>query len=492
MSLSADSSLAPENRPNRTHVTSAARANAVSLGCFFGAVYFVQGIGEPTEGLIAQPVRSLLRNWDCSATEITLFATLLSVPWWFKPLYGLLSDFVPLAGYRRRSYLLVSTAATVAGLLYVAFAPLTEPSLAWLLAVLLIPTVGVAFSDVVADALMVEKGQPTGLTGRLQSIQWTCMQAASVIVGSLGGYLSQHGLQRTGFLICAFATLATFLLTVFYVQEEPQPRRRGEWSRAVRELKHAAQQRAVWAVGAFLFLWNFNPFSTSVLYLYMTDELGLSEQFYGHTVSLMSGAMMFASMAYGFYCRRVAFSVLVHVSIVLGIVSTVAYWGLSGQKTAIVISLLIGFSYMTANLIQFDFAARVCPPASAATVFALLMALSNAGLSLSILAGGYLYEFCQHWWGPHRAFQLLVLIGTLTTAACWLLMPLLISARLPRTQAVDQYGGDNDGAFDDQLIVRRDHQEIHPVVDGANQQRADQGTPDAASSTRQTGAADDN
>jgi len=30
------------------------------------------------------------------------------------------------------------------------------------MAVLLIPTVGVAFSDVVADAMMIEKGQPRG------------------------------------------------------------------------------------------------------------------------------------------------------------------------------------------------------------------------------------------------------------------------------------------------------------------------------------------
>jgi len=28
----------------------------------FGALYFVQGVAEPTEGLIAQPVRSLLRS----------------------------------------------------------------------------------------------------------------------------------------------------------------------------------------------------------------------------------------------------------------------------------------------------------------------------------------------------------------------------------------------------------------------------------------------
>ena len=30
---------------------------------FFAALYFVQSVGDPTSGLIAQPVRSLLRSW---------------------------------------------------------------------------------------------------------------------------------------------------------------------------------------------------------------------------------------------------------------------------------------------------------------------------------------------------------------------------------------------------------------------------------------------
>jgi MFS family permease len=51
------------------------------LGLLFGAMYFLQGIGEPTEGLIAQPVRSLLKSWGHDAAEIagTVFALLMSL-----------------------------------------------------------------------------------------------------------------------------------------------------------------------------------------------------------------------------------------------------------------------------------------------------------------------------------------------------------------------------------------------------------------------------
>ena len=72
---------------------------------FFAALYFVQSVGDPTSGLIAQPVRSLLRSWGESPAALGALMALLAVPWTIKPVFGLLSDFVPLFGSRRRNYL---------------------------------------------------------------------------------------------------------------------------------------------------------------------------------------------------------------------------------------------------------------------------------------------------------------------------------------------------------------------------------------------------
>ena len=110
---------------------------------------------------------------------------LIALPWAFKPLYGLLTDFVPLAGTRRRSYLLLSTAVTAAG--FATSDPAAGRTDRSAARKLLLPTLGVAFSDVVIDALMVEKGQTLGITGLLQSAQWTAMYAGTIIAGYLGG-----------------------------------------------------------------------------------------------------------------------------------------------------------------------------------------------------------------------------------------------------------------------------------------------------------------
>jgi hypothetical protein len=59
---------------------------------------------------MAQPVRTLLGTWGRSVPEVATFSARLAIPWALKPLYGLLSDFVPLAGSRRKGYLIVTSA----------------------------------------------------------------------------------------------------------------------------------------------------------------------------------------------------------------------------------------------------------------------------------------------------------------------------------------------------------------------------------------------
>jgi predicted MFS family arabinose efflux permease len=397
------------------------------LGLLFGAIYFVQGIGEPTEGLIAQPVRSILKSWGHDDAAIATFAALLAIPWSLKPLYGLLTDFVPLAGSRRRGYLIATSAATAAGLAVVYALPLGAGGAGTMLAWLLIPTTAVAFSDVVADGLMIDQGQPRGITGTLQAVQWACLYAATIVTGLLGGYLSEHHLERLGFLIGGGLSAVTLVLALAVVREEPTSKPRPGPRDVLRGLGSLVRTPGLWAVGGFLFLWNFNPFSQAVLYLHMTRALGLGEQFYGATVSLLATASIAACAGYGLYGRRVPMRRLVHASIGLGILATLSYGLLTDRRSALLITPAVGLTYMTATLIQLDLAARSCPPEAAGTAFALLMALENLASSGSTWLGGHLYQGGTALWGSRTSFLVLVAIGAASTAGCWLLVPLLPS-----------------------------------------------------------------
>jgi MFS family permease len=172
-------------------------------------------------------------------------------------------------------------------------------------------------------------------------------------------------------------------------------------------------------------LWSFNPFSNNVLYVFMRKGLEFSNEFYGWTNTYMAIGFVLGSMTYGLYCRRVSWTWLLHLSIVAGILNTIAYWWMETETSALIVSAMVGFTYMTGNLIGMDLAARICPPAMAGTLFAMLMAASNLSLQLATLLGGYLYEWWRPQLGERMAFDILVAVGAVFTAACWLLMPIL-------------------------------------------------------------------
>src|SRR5947207_6044219 len=90
------------------------------LLALFGTLYFIQGIIEPTACLPAQPIQSHLRLHQFSAEQIGQFFGVIGLAWSLKPLFGLLSDFLPIGGYRRAPYLLISTAAASLAFLGVA------------------------------------------------------------------------------------------------------------------------------------------------------------------------------------------------------------------------------------------------------------------------------------------------------------------------------------------------------------------------------------
>ena len=351
---------------------------------------------------------------------------LLAVPWTIKPIFGLLSDFVPLFGSRRRNYLLLANGLAALSLLVLAFVPLS-PGSQWMLLALLLPTtMAIALGDVIVDALMVEKGQPLGLTGRFQSIQWAAANAALLLTGVLGGYVAEKHLQSLAFGGCAVLWLFALAVTWAYARDD-----HGEHldATSLREtgaaLLGVLRDPLFLAVCALLTLWSFNPVWGSVLYVHMTEDLSFSEQQFGNITSAFFLGSLIGSIGYGFYCRSVRLSRLLHFSIIAAIVSNAVYWQLNSLSSAYVVSVIAGAAYMTGTLIQLDLTARIIPARAAATVFATVMALTNFAGSASEAFGGWLFEAAKAPYGRATAFSLVVAASVAAAVSCWMVVPAL-------------------------------------------------------------------
>lgn len=384
----------------------------------------MQGLIEPGDGIGAQPVRSLLKGWGYTPSAITGFIAWASLPWALKVLFGVLGDTLPLWGSRRRSYLLLSVGFCAAGMLGLYLLPTRSAfCLAFLFGFTAV-TMAIAIADVTTDALMVEVGQPLGFTGQLQSIQWTSMFIASSAAGYLGGWLSVDGRQRLAFLCCALCAAATLIVVVLVrIPESPPPAQ--SFAPTMRLFFTECRSPSMLGMAGFLMLWNINPFSQSLLYLHMTQGMGIGEVLYGKTVFYMGITSALASASYGFYCHRLTPRGLYHASILLGIFSTLVYLLMRGERTAIGLTFLVGFTYQTASMMQLDLAARASPVAIAGTAFAGLMTLCNLSAVASTYLGGLLYEKALIRHSATWALSAVLILGALLNASCWLLAPLL-------------------------------------------------------------------
>ncbi|MBI4241549.1 MAG: hypothetical protein HY613_07510 [Candidatus Rokubacteria bacterium] len=391
------------------------------LALLFGVVYFAQGMWYLPNLSITFFLKETLR---LSAAQTAQFFSITVLPWLIKPVYGLISDFIPLFGRRRKSYfLLTSGLAATMGFTLSMISGYTY----WGVAVFFtLMGLGLAFTDVLTDAMMVENGQRLGLTGPFQSVQWAAISFASMLVGVGGGWLAEHKPLNVAFSISMLFPLISFCMAVWVIREP----RVAAGDRHFREtwlaIRSALRSRQLWIVAGFIFFYTFSPSFGPALVYYSTDVLHFSRLFLGSLDSLQYASGIVGAALYFTLSKSVPFSRLIHFSIATGVIGTLAYLGYVGQTSAVVIAVVFGGVGMIILLTFLDLAAKACPKQAEGTFFALLMSVYNGGVQVSQIAGGWLYD--------QVGFTRLILIGAAFTAACWLLVPLLNPRQYDRSR----------------------------------------------------------
>src|SRR2546426_6921788 len=386
--------------------------DARRLAMLFAVVYFSQGMYHVTDQVLTLTLKERL---GLSPSQVGKFGTIILLPWVIKPLYGMISDSFPLFGRRRKSYFLLTSAlATLAG---IALSLVGEPTYGSLATLLLIMGLGIAFTDVLTDAMMVENGKPLGLTGAFQSVQWTSINVAILLVGIVGGYLAQHRLLQAGFLIAACFPFLALVMGIAFIHEAPAKSQREEFREAWRGIRSAVRGGPQWGGARLSFFWAFKPPVGVPLFYFQTDTLKFSQQFIGLLRSLTAGAAIVGAAAYAPLSRRVSLHRLIVLAIAVSTVGTLAYLFYNDRQSAIAIDTVFGGVGMITQLAFLDLAAKACPRHAEGTFFALLMSVYNLGVQGSQVFGGYLYEW--------TSYSTLVWISAAMTAAAYVRLPLV-------------------------------------------------------------------
>jgi MFS family permease len=390
------------------------------LMLFFGIVYVVEGLGQ-TGGLIAQPLSYFLKEFHgWTPVEVTAFLTLFNLPWVIKPLYGAVSDFVPLFGYRRKTYLILANVMAIGAFLWVA--QVTEPG--QLAVALLLTAYGMAISSTLCGALLVENGQKYGASGRFVNQQWLWYNIAAIVAGVLGGQLVQRlsptGALHAAALVIAVAPLALIWGTWALVDEPKSSVNIAELKNTFRSLVAAFRSPRLWIVALFLFLYYFSPGFGTPLYYHMTDHLKFSQAYIGILASIASAAWVLGGLLYDRYLDSLSSKNLLNLSIAMGTLTTASFLLLSSETSAAILNFFSGISAMLVTVSSLRVAAESAPQRSEGFAFAALTSITNLATAAAENVGSFLYEHAFH-----NNLTPLIIVSALATAAAFVLVPML-------------------------------------------------------------------
>lgn len=388
---------------------------------FFAVVYFAQGIGQYS-GLINQPLTFYLKDvLHMNASQITNYLAVLTIPWAIKPIYGLISDCLPIFGYRRRIYLLLLSLVAAGGFLFLAGASSTQA----IIHALLLTAVGTAFSDVLVDAIMVERGQETGLVRQFQGQQWLWFNIAGIVTSLLGGALCQYlpptSALHTAALIAMLAPLAVITTSWLIVKEERSPASIQQLKSTVNGLKLALRSPVLWVAIAFTIVWKLHPGFGMPLYFHLTNQLHFDQAFIGQLNAYHSGGHVLGALIFSHYLAdRLSTVNLIKLAVGLSVVATLSYLLLNSPLIAITLYMLTGAVAQIASLAMYSMAAEACPKQAEAFTFAMLMSLANLAGQGSQIIGSQLYVDVFH-----NQLAPVIFISAVCAASCFIFVPII-------------------------------------------------------------------
>ncbi|WP_310482039.1 folate/biopterin family MFS transporter [Chamaesiphon sp. VAR_48_metabat_403] len=401
-------------------------------------VYAVQGI----LGISRLAVSFFLKDeLALSPAEVAALMGIAALPWVIKPVFGFISDGLPIFGYRRRPYLILSGLLGVGAWLSLAY--LVHTATAATIAIS-ITSLSVAFSDVIVDSLIVERArdESVGKAGSLQALCWGASAVGGLLTAYFSGLLLEHFSTRTVFAFTAAFPLLVSAAAVWIAEEPVAPAdgaRQAIVKEQMQQLWQALTQKAIWMPTLFLFIWQCTPTADSAFFYFSTNELGFTPEFLGRVRLVTSLASLLGVWLFQRFLKTIPFrqifiwttlfSSLLGLTALLLVTHTNRTLGIDDHWFALGDSLILTVMGQLTFMPVLVLAARLCPPGIEATLFALLMSVLNLSGLVSKEGGAILTHLLGVTDTNFDKLWLLVLIANVGS-----MLPLIFINLLPNEE----------------------------------------------------------
>ncbi|GAA0149416.1 transporter [Lithospermum erythrorhizon] len=340
-------------------------------------------------------------------SEAQFYTSFIAIPWIIKPLWGLLTDIVPIFGYRRRPYFILAGLVGMVSMLSVSL----QSSLQLVFALLLLVTgsAAAAVGDVTIDACVTENSiAHPSLAGDMQSL---CGFSASV--GQLLGFII------SGFLVHHIGPKGVFgvmgipyclVIVVGLMLKENLTRNldyrhvNQKFLDAVKAMWMALKRPDVWRPCLYMYLSLAVSFHVQEgLFYWCTDSKSgpaFSQEMVGSISSVgaigsLCGVLLYQNVFRNYPFRQVLFwtQLLFGAS---GLLDLMFVWRINlifNIPDFVVAVSDAAISHMIARLKWMPLlvlSSKLCPSGIEGTFFALIMAIDHIGFLTASWTGGFM------------------------------------------------------------------------------------------------------
>lgn len=337
----------------------------------FGLLYFTQG--TILSYFTALNALYLLGN-GVDMTRIGILGTIALLPFVLKVFLGMLSDRVNLFGLgHRKPYIIIGLIIQTLSLLIV---PLIDPGRSfWLyVAMAFVLQLGMALYDTCTDGLALDT-TPVSEKGTIQGFMVGGRAVGVIVTASLVGLLAENVSWTAVFLTLAVLTLPPFFF-ILRVKEAPRPQERTfDWSAFAAFKRLPVIALAIIGFIFFLIIAGTNQ----IVNPFLQARFDISLSTAGYFTTVWGIGVVLGSAFGGNLINKIGNRNAVLASMTIAFVSILALAFTPNLGLAWLLVALFGVCYGVYQTVYFALAMEYNDPRIAATMFSIMMAVTNVG-----------------------------------------------------------------------------------------------------------------
>ena len=374
---------------------------------------FNSGLISLSELAINYYMKDVLQIEPSILSKINAF---IKIPYIIKPIFGLITDLLPIYGYHRKIYILICSLIYLILWLILIFKITNFYPL--IISIFLIHS-SVSFTTVIGQVICIDESAKDKKSHGVMQLYFVVKNIGMLIASYLKGYLIQYYSIQSVYYVCAFNSIFMFLSWILYyekkhyVDENSDKYDEYKYLKAnvnieEKEKKSLFKQLIEYFCEIkiliplfFMVLVVASPVYNEPIFYYYSNILKLTPHEFGigHIFGVISNVLIL--LFYKHFLSKYSFKILIIVFKILLFLSLQLNYILVNQLNKNYISnfyfyLIISSTTIPLTIISsipgIDLAAKLTPKKLEGTIYAIFIGLINTGTIFGIYSGSFLQK----------------------------------------------------------------------------------------------------